>query len=72
MKRADIKVGNKYMLSLGRRGAVAVTVVAELSDGQYRCWTSDARSYEVSARKLSECHVTDALSRFLGFANEIL
>jgi hypothetical protein len=70
MKRADIIVGKKYMLSLGRRGAVAVTVVAEAGIGQFRCWTSDARSYEVSARKLSGCPVTDVSSNFLGFAHE--
>jgi len=71
MKQSAIRVGKKYMLSLGRRGAVAVTVEGrKMSTGLFVC-SRDGGIVEASARELSPCPVTDRDGNLLGNAHEM-
>jgi hypothetical protein len=72
MKRNDIKVGKKYMLSLGRRGAVSVEVSGVMFQNPvtYLVRDSNGSQHHATARKLSPCPVTDASGKFLYNAHE--
>jgi len=69
MKSTNIQIGKKYMLSLGRRGAVAVTIVARVGS-EWCCWCEGGTVYYASARRLSPCPVTDRDGNLLGYAHE--
>lgn len=68
MKKSDVRVGRRYLLSRGLRGQVAVTVVAETPDG-FRCWGADFATV-VSARRIQPCPITDAAGNVLHYAHE--
>lgn len=69
MKTSDIRIGKKYMLSLGRRGAVAVTITG-WAGGFWQSVDTRGRPHCSSTRRLSPCPVTDRDGNLIGYAHE--
>lgn len=75
MKTSDIQIGKKYMLSLGRKGAVAVNILERRSafdNGIYWVGVDSSGTLRVAtSRRLSPCKVTDRDGNLLGYAHEL-
>lgn len=74
MRQSQVKPGTVAILSLGRRGAIRVTVIraAMLADidqrpGAWVCEDANGRYRTATARQLQPCPVTDASGALLGY-----
>jgi hypothetical protein len=69
MKQSEVKPGVRALLSLGRRGAVAVRVLCAWGTGrEWLAVDSSGREHTVTARQLRPLPVTDASGELIGYA----
>jgi hypothetical protein len=67
MRQSQVKPGARALLSLGRRGAVAVTVIRPY-EGKWLVQDGAMNTFLAHSRGLSPLPVTDASGKLIGYA----